>query len=155
MLDVGWRSDMFGVYFPSGFPAPTSAVLPPRKQNRIDSSPEVARVIFSKSQIMLCPCSKPADHIHSVDQAPACPHRCPSLLNPPWHLQPGPALGLEKHWLSLDPCKHCSSPPSFGLCSTICSSGSPSQTGSEWSAPPSFTTEHSTTSTTLYNSIFD
>lgn len=102
------------------------------RENKTEySSPEVARVIFSKSQIMLCPCSKPADHIHSVDQAPASPHRCPSLLNPPWHLQPGPALGLEKHWLSLDPCKHCSSPPSFGLCSTICSLGSPLQTGSE------------------------
>lgn len=121
---------------PLGFPS-SYLCCAPSEETRIDSSPEVARVIFSKSQMVLCLCSKPADHMHSVDQAPASPHRCPSLLNPPSHLQPGPALGLENHWLSPDPCKQCSSPPSFGLCSTTCSLGSPWPTGSARSAPPS------------------
>lgn len=71
---------MFGVYLPSGFAAPPSAALPPRKQSRIDSSPRSSQSGVSQEWGHVMSLLK----ARRVDKVPAPPPRAaqPQVLPP-------------------------------------------------------------------------
>lgn len=91
------------------------------KQNRLFSR-------SSQSQVMLCPCSKPADGTHSVDPAPAPPPSAaqPQVLPPLMQLSDSNSRDCCLRVPAMASLLHCSSPPPFSLGTTACPSGSPS-----------------------------